>query len=783
MRPQRPGASAARSPLPSRRRRRAWAAALDPEAAIYAAKVAAASLLSLYAAFLLDLSHTYWALITVPFIVRPQAGLTVWRSMTRLLGTILGAVAGLCFVAMFAQSGFLMVACLAAWLFAMGFMARFEVGTDAYVYGAAGLTAVVVAIDTGPAGDAAFGLAVLRATETIIGIMAAFAVVLIVSPRSVEPALMTAIDQTRLDHPDPDAPGAPASVGLSHYPAPEGVGRRGRYQHDAPRLPARARREPAGHARKITAVANDLARLVVAKEMLARALNGCPNVLDDPAVVQARRQLQTMLAELPPIRQDATEARESALRLRAFERTLPQPSAMALALAHPPAEESGDPVQRMVLLHRFGYLADAMAQLFEASANLLDPAAPAPRVERLHLRYRDPVAALEGGLRPAITFVALSAFWIFSAWPSGSILAMLAGVTSLIIPLLTPRAALPTVGKKFGAGMLVMAVPTLILLALTPLMQAPGDLILLLGPVIFLLYYFCSAPADLPMALGGMIFLAVAYQPANLPMVSAVSFFNTAAALALLPLALQSALTILFPEDQPRLRRRLRQGSDRLLRRSLRGSKIDRWVLIAEYLDLLADYGGAIHPEEPLDNHLIERARALMLAAIEVARLRDCADALPASAEKAAAGRAAGGRRGKPATSRLALCGRSRAHRRGCPRGTRAAGAAAREAPGCGCPGESHPGVGHAPLPRRPGSPGPAAGAAVMTHEISIYGIFVPSLLICFLVASAVWLLIDQLMLRLSLWRFFWHPPLARLALLVAIFALTAFLAPNPMAE
>ena len=307
---------------------------------------------------------------------------------------------------------------------------------------------------------------------------------------------------------------------------------------------------------------------------------------------------------------------------------------MALALAHPPAAESGDPVQRMVLLHRFGYLADAMAQLFEASADLLDPAAPAPRVERLHLRYRDPVAALEGGLRPAITFVALSAFWIFSAWPSGSTLAMLAGVTSLIIPLLTPRAALPTVGKKFGAGMLVMAVPTLILLALTPLMQAPGDLILLLGPVIFLLYYFCSAPADLPMALGGMIFLAVAYQPANLPMVSAVSFFNTAAALALLPLALQSALTILFPEDQPRLRRRLRQGSDRLLRRSLRGSKLDRWVLIAEYLDLLADYGGAIHPEEPLDNHLIERARALMLAAIEVARLGDCAAALPGALKK-----------------------------------------------------------------------------------------------------------------------------------------------------
>ena len=41
-----------------------------------------------------------------------------------------------------------------------------------------------------------------------------------------------------------------------------------------------------------------------------------------------------------------------------------------------------------------------------------------------------------------------------------------------------------------------------------------------------------------------------------------------------------------------------------------------------------------------------------------------------------------------------------------------------------------------------------------MKHEISIFGVFVPSLLVCFLVAAAVWLVIDQLMLRLSLWRF-----------------------------
>ncbi len=630
----------------------------DPEAAIYAAKVAAASLLALYAAFLLNLSHTYWALITIPFIVRPQAGLTVWRSMTRLLGTIIGAAVGLCFVAAFAQTPGLMVACLAAWLFAMGFMARFEVGTDAYVYGAAGLTALVVAIGTGSAADLAFDLAVLRSTETIIGIMAAFAVVLIISPRSVEPGLMAAIDQTRVDlmtlmrqalqrqwvFPIVLRQKVSASV-VDIYTTLRAF-----------------RLERGGNlpeARKIAAVANDLARLVVDKEMLARALNGCTDVLDDPAVARVRSRLQRMLAELPPIPRDAAEARTSARRLRAFRGELPQPPAMVPILAAQTAPESSDPVQRMVLLERFGRLADAMAQLFEASADLHDPAAPAPRVERLHLRYRDPIAAFNGGLRPALTFTALAAFWIFSAWPGGGTLAMLAGVTSLIIPLLTPRAAHPTIGLLLGVGMLAMAVPTLILLALTPTMQDPSDLVLLLGPLIFVLYYVCSAPTAVPIALGGMIFIAVAYQPTNLPMVSATSFFNTAATLALLPLALHSALAVFFPESQPRLRLRLRQGSDRLLRRSFGRSPVSRWVLIAEYLDLLADYGGAIDPENPLDDHLIERARALMLAAIEVSQLRDCAHVLPRElrqrihAASLAAVRASRRRAGAPAKDDL----------------------------------------------------------------------------------------------------------------------------------
>lgn len=52
-----------------------------------------------------------------------------------------------------------------------------------------------------------------------------------------------------------------------------------------------------------------------------------------------------------------------------------------------------------------------------------------------------------------------------------------------------------------------------------------------------------------------------------------------------------------------------------------------------------------------------------------------------------------------------------------------------------------------------------------MKTEIHILGLYVPGLLICAIIASVLWFLVDALMLRTAGWRLFWHPPLARLAL------------------
>ena len=58
-----------------------------------------------------------------------------------------------------------------------------------------------------------------------------------------------------------------------------------------------------------------------------------------------------------------------------------------------------------------------------------------------------------------------------------------------------------------------------------------------------------------------------------------------------------------------------------------------------------------------------------------------------------------------------------------------------------------------------------------MLREIALFGAGVPSVLLYFLVAVALFLLVDQLAKPLGLYRLVWHPPLVRLALFVCLFA------------
>lgn len=58
-----------------------------------------------------------------------------------------------------------------------------------------------------------------------------------------------------------------------------------------------------------------------------------------------------------------------------------------------------------------------------------------------------------------------------------------------------------------------------------------------------------------------------------------------------------------------------------------------------------------------------------------------------------------------------------------------------------------------------------------MLREIALFGAGVPSVLLYFLAAIALFLAADQLANRLGFYYLVWHPPLVRLALFVCLFA------------
>ena len=58
-----------------------------------------------------------------------------------------------------------------------------------------------------------------------------------------------------------------------------------------------------------------------------------------------------------------------------------------------------------------------------------------------------------------------------------------------------------------------------------------------------------------------------------------------------------------------------------------------------------------------------------------------------------------------------------------------------------------------------------------MLREIALFGAGVPSVLLYFLAAVALFVAVDQLAKPLGFYRLVWHPPLVRLALFVCLFA------------
>ena len=133
--------------------------------------------LSFYVAFALELSEPSWAATTAALVCQPVLGASLRKSMFRMVGTVVGAIAIVVLAAFFRQDRVGFLVGLALWCAASAFVATILRNFATYAAALSGYTAAIIAIDVlGPVGTTngvVFMFAINRALEICIGIVSA----------------------------------------------------------------------------------------------------------------------------------------------------------------------------------------------------------------------------------------------------------------------------------------------------------------------------------------------------------------------------------------------------------------------------------------------------------------------------------------------------------------------------------------------------------------------------------------------------------------------------------
>jgi uncharacterized membrane protein YccC len=145
-----------------------------------------ASILALYAAFAFQLESPHWAWLTVWIAAQPSPGMTLSKSLYRVIGTIAGAILGIILIALFAQTPELFVFALALLVGGCTVASNVLTNFRAYATVLAGYTAGIVASDAINAPDQVFFIGMARAACILIGIASSILVTSIFAPHRSE---------------------------------------------------------------------------------------------------------------------------------------------------------------------------------------------------------------------------------------------------------------------------------------------------------------------------------------------------------------------------------------------------------------------------------------------------------------------------------------------------------------------------------------------------------------------------------------------------------------------
>jgi uncharacterized membrane protein YccC len=455
---------------------------------LFSIKTFAGAMLALWAALYLDLDRPYWAMATAYIVAQPSAGALRSKAAYRFGGTFIGAVATIIFVPNLVNAPELLVAALALWVAGCIYLALLDRTPRSYLFLLSGYTVALIGLPAVDTPGLIWDVVLARVEEISLGILCTTAVGTLILPVPLGPALAQRIDVLLRE-------AAQASQALlSGLP-------------DNPAARA-ARRRLAAETVEIGGLAAFLAYDVSAQAAAA------------PSVILLRERLILLQAVLSGIADRIGALRDTGGLRSELRSLLDRVSAWlttrdalvasapalheAIAALEPPEDDAMDwnDVILSGLLMRLHELTDLCHDIASLRHQLDtgNPALPAlalPAATR-PARHQDHAMAAYSGAAAALTIGLVSAFWIATAWPEGSLAASLAAVASSFFA--SQDDPVPNLVKFTYGVVIAVIVAAIYLFAILPRAHDFEMLVLALSPFYLLLGVLIAQPRLAPAA-------------------------------------------------------------------------------------------------------------------------------------------------------------------------------------------------------------------------------------------------------------------------------------------
>lgn len=534
---------------------RDWAGG-EGRAWIFVFKTLVAALLALWIAFRLGFDSPRSSMLTVFIVAQPQTGLVLAKSFWRTVGTLAGCLATFVLVGLFAQQRELFLLAMSVWVGLCTAGAALYRNFRAYAFVLAGYTACLIGFPSALHPEITFNTAVFRVSEVMLGILCAGVVTDLVLPQPLGLSLVgavrggyreflgfvTGVLQGQFDH---------AAQERSHNHFVANV------------IAFEALRDAAYFENPDSRVRDGRLRLFNAEYMAATT---SIHMLHQMMQRLRRRRCHHALAQMAQLYQElsavllppggampatAAEAAPLALALGRYREALPQRIAAARQAIAADADDDEllDFDSAADLLQRF---AADMHHYTESYASLARPGTRQPRPAPRYVAHADPILAALSGLRGVIALLAVSAFWIATAWPSGPNAAILACVfCCLFASSPTPVLAMRMLGIGFVLGLAAAFVCAFVVL---PPLDGFPLLAAGMAPFIMLGVKLMTSPRTAGIGTGYLIMFGNIVGVENVTRFDPTGVINDGVASLAGALAATLAFALLAPVNSRRLR-------------------------------------------------------------------------------------------------------------------------------------------------------------------------------------------------------------------------------------